>query len=337
VGSRHKDEAFGDSFELPPDQAYCETCAAIASIQWNWRLLLLTGEARFAELLERTLYNGFLAGLGLDGMSFFYVNALQTRTPIGRQPWYQCACCPPNVMRLLASLGHYIATSTDSGVQVHQFVSGRLAADLPAAGALKLEMVTGYPDDGAIRLQVIEAPGGVAEIAVRVPAWADTVSATVNGHPAPGEPGDDHYLRVQRSWVPGDELAVEFPLRIRTVHPDPRIDAVRSCVAFERGPLVYCVEGVDMPGAGGLRDVSVPRGVQPSERRGVDVTGDAVVALRLPGEIAAMDGRGWPYHDGAPDPGGSGRGTHELTAIPYYARANRGPTEMRVWLPLTPT
>jgi uncharacterized protein len=336
VGSRHKDEAFGDRFELSPDHAYCETCAAVASIMWNWRLLLVTGEGRFADLLERTLYNGFLSGLGGDGTSFFYVNALQARISAGRQHWYQCACCPPNIMRLLASLGHYIATCTDAGVQVHQFVSGRLAAELPAAGTLELEMVTGYPYDGAVRLRVTEAPGGDAELAVRVPPWATTVSATVNGRPENSDPGEDRYLRVRRSWAAGDELIIEFPLRIRTIHPDSRIDAVRSCVAFERGPLVYCLEGVDAPRAG-LENSSVPRGVEPSERHGVDIAGQPVVALSLPAEVAVMDGRGWPYHDGAPDPGVSGRGPHELTAIPYYARANRGLTEMRVWLPLTPS
>ena len=134
VGSRHKDEAFGDPFELPPDRAYCETCAAIASIMWNWRLLLVTGEARFAELMERTLFNGFLAGTGLDGRSFFYVNPLQARQPAARSPWYYCACCPPNVMRLMASLEHYLATASDDGVQVHQYASGRVRSELgPAA------------------------------------------------------------------------------------------------------------------------------------------------------------------------------------------------------------
>ena len=122
VGSRHKDEAFGDRFELPPDRAYCETCAAIASIMWNWRMCLITGEARFAELVERTLYNGFLSGWGLDGRCFFYVNPLQSRGGKARQPWYYCACCPPNLMRLVASLEHYVASHSGSGLQLHQFV-----------------------------------------------------------------------------------------------------------------------------------------------------------------------------------------------------------------------
>ena len=127
IGSRHDGESFGDPYELPPDRAYCETCAAVASIMWNWRLLLLTGEARYADLLERTLYNGFLSGLGLDGTSFFYVNPLQSREPATRRAWYNCACCPPNVMRLLATLKHYTTTRTDAGVQIHQYMPGRIS------------------------------------------------------------------------------------------------------------------------------------------------------------------------------------------------------------------
>ena len=155
VGSRHKDEAFGDAYELPPDRAYCETCAAIVSIMWNWRLLLVTGHAVYAELMERTLYNGFLASVGLDGRSFFYVNPLQAREPSARQAWYECACCPPNIMRLLASLQHYIATRTEQGVQVHQYATGRIRSE-QAAGALEIAVTAGYPYDGTI---AIRCPG----------------------------------------------------------------------------------------------------------------------------------------------------------------------------------
>jgi uncharacterized protein len=334
VGSRHKDEAFGDPFELPPDQAYCETCAAIASIMWNWRMLLVTGESRFADLIERTLYNGFLSGLGLDGASFFYVNALQARTPIGRQPWYQCACCPPNIMRLLASLGHYVATVTDAGVQIHQFTGGRLGADVPGTGKLELEMATGYPYEGALRLRVLGAPAGHAELAVRVPAWAGTVSATLNGRRLTSEPGDDRYLRARRVWAAGDELYVEFPLRVRVIHPDRRIDAVRSCAALERGPLVYCVEGVDVPGADGLADIWLHRGAEPAERSGVEVAGERVAALSVPGQVGPGHAPAWPYNHGGPGLSDGQLGARELTAIPYHARANRGDTAMRVWIPL---
>ena len=169
---------------------------------------------------------------------------------------------------------------------------------------------------------------------MRVPGWAPGVSATLNGKPAPSEPGTDQYLRVRRSWEPGDELTVEFPLPVRTIHPDPRIDAVRSCVAFERGPLVYCFEGMDVPGGDGLRGVSLPAAAKPSERHGLDVAGQSVTALSVPGQASATQRRGWPYSPQAPADGAAGPSTPvELTAIPYYARANRGDTDMRVWVP----
>jgi hypothetical protein len=346
TGSRHKRESFGDRYELPPDRAYCETCAAIASVMWNWRMLLATGEARFAALTERTLYNGFLAGLGLDGATFFYVNPLQARSPIRRQPWYQCACCPPNVMRMLASIGHYAATSTATGVQIHQFMAGRLRAGLPGAGDVELEMTTGYPYQGEIAVRLLVAPDGPADLAVRVPDWAAGAEVTLNGHAHGAEPGDDQYLHIRRAWTAGDELAVRFPLAPRTVRPSPLIDAVRGCLAFERGPLVYCFEDADLPGsaAGGqdgadrLTGVSVPGAARATEVPGLRVGGHEVTGLSVPGTTGPAREPRWPYGGGQPAgadaqtaPGQEG-GT-ELTAIPYYAWANREPGGMRVWIP----
>jgi hypothetical protein len=348
TGSRHKRESFGDRYELPPDRAYCETCAAIASVMWNWRMLLATGEARFAALAERTLYNGFLAGLGLDGATFFYVNPLQARSPVRRQPWYQCACCPPNVMRMLASIGHYAATSTDDGVQIHQFMAGRLRASLPGAGDVELEMTTGYPYQGAIAVRLLVAPDGPADVAVRVPDWAAGAEVTLNGHGHGAELGDDQYLHVRRAWTAGDELTVSFPLAPRTVRPSPLIDAVRGCVAFERGPLVYCFEEAGLPGSAAdgpagsgadrLTGASVPAGARAAEAPGLRVGGHEVTGLTVPGTAGPAREAGWPYGGGPVAGAGAGTGSGEaagtvLTAIPYYAWANREPGGMRVWIP----
>jgi DUF1680 family protein len=359
TGSRHDRESFGDRYELPPDRAYCETCAAIASIMWNWRMLLVTGQARFAALIERTLYNGFLSGLGLGGTSFFYVNPLQARSPIRRRPWYQCACCPPNVMRLLASLGHYMTTTTDTGLQIHQFATGRLRAELPAAGTLELDLATGYPYQGDLELRVTTAPGGEADLAVRLPGWATTATATLNGHAHPADPADDHYLHFRRTWTPGDELTVSFPLTPRTIRPLPQLDAVRGCVAFERGPLVYCFESADLPptapadpatdpadpaasraaaapaadapAAGtSLAGVSVSPGATPTLHSTLTIAGHQVQPLTVPGSLASTREPGWPY-TGTPTSQTSLATT--LTAIPYYAWANRTPGHMRIWLP----
>jgi hypothetical protein len=334
IGSRHKDEAFGETFELPPDRAYCETCAAIASIMASWRLLLVTGESRFADLMERTLANGFLSGLGLDGRSFFYVNPLHARTQAARESWYECACCPPNIMRLLASLDHYVATTTADGLQVHQFVTGELRAQLPAAGAVTVQVESGWPDSGDLSFHITETQGDSWDLAVRVPAWETGLTVAVNGQSWPAEPAGDGYLHLRRAWSAGDKADVTFGLGVRAVRPDPRVDAVRACAAFERGPLVYCVESPDLPDGVGLDDVAVAAVSAPVATATLDVAGHQVTALTLPG-LAFTAGRGttWPYRARQQRPAPAGV---PLRAIPYYAWANRGASEMRVWIPELP-
>lgn len=342
IGSRHKDEAFGDAYELPPDRAYCETCAAVASIMWNWRLLLLTGEAVYAELMERTLYNGFLASVGFDGTSFFYVNPLQSREPATRQAWYDCACCPPNIMRLLASLEHYAATQTAEGVQLHQYLPCRIRTARGGAGPFELAVTTGYPFEGTVAIRVVAAPLEVEEIALRVPTWSRDARCTLNGRRVPAEPCEKGYLRLRRQWSVSDEIALELPMRVRAVGAAHEIDAVRGCVAFERGPLVYCLEGIDLPKGASLNGVSVDASAVPREEKGFDIAGQSVVALNLDGRTVQSRSR-WPYGE----PVATSRGglsitsqsdlqerAVEMRAIPYYAWGNRGTTQMRVWIPV---
>ena len=332
MGSRHEDESFGEAFELPSDRAYCETCAAIASIMWNWRLCLVTGQARFADLIERTLYNGFLSGWGLDGKSFFYVNPLKD-TGGERKPWFWCACCPPNIMRLVASLEHYVASHNDRGVQLHQIAQMTLNQPL-AGGVFALEVSTGYPFDASATVQIRQAPDIEVDLAVRVPAWAPGASVALNGRPAPSEPDGSGYLHVRRAWRAGDEMALTFPAPVRVTRPDPRIDAVRSCVALERGPLVYCVEstGPECPSLDGLELATAGRAYREQQ---LDIAGEPVVVFRGQAKKrpAVPVNPALPYH-------GAGTGERalpaeaaEVSAIPYFAWANRGKAEMRVWLP----
>jgi uncharacterized protein len=332
VGSRHKDEAFGDRFELPPDRAYCETCAAIASVMWNWRMCLITGESRFAELIERTLYNGFLSGWGLDGRSFFYVNPLQSRGGRARQPWYYCACCPPNLMRLVASLEHYVATRTADGLQVHQFAPATIRQHL-ASGWLGATVETPYPREGWLVLRVDEAPAGDADIAIRAPSWAPDITVELNGVAQTIEPSPDGYLHLRRCWGPGDELSVSFPLQPRVVRPDPRIDAVRGCAAIERGPFVYCFESLEADGEP-LDDVRVVVSPADFREQNTQVAGETVVELSCSARrLPPRDGSSWPYYEHEPA-GSDGSREVRLAAIPYYAWSNRGPSYMRVWAPI---
>ena len=257
LGSRWDGEAFGDPFELPSDEAYCETCAAIASIQWSWRLLLATGDARYADLIERTLYNGFIAGVSTSGDEYFYVNALQVRSDaepsdsrsaaLGRHAWYDVACCPPNIMRTLSSLQCYLATRDGAGVQIHQYASGRIRADLPG-GSAEFAVATEYPWSGTVQIDVTQATGAEFELALRVPAWCQSATVTVirdGSAEVVAASGPGEYTRLTRPWAVGDHVRLDLAMPPRLTVADDRVDAVRGCVAIERGPLVYCLEQTD--------------------------------------------------------------------------------------------
>ena len=338
LGAHHQDEAFGDPYELPPDRCYGETCAAIASVMWNWRMLLATGEPRYADLLERTLYNGFLAGLALDGAGYSYVNPLHVRDehhdPVERgarrQPWYECACCPPNVMRLLASLHHYLATTDDGGLQIHQYATGRFAADVDGAGRVAVEVRTGYPLDGRVEIEVSEPGAGEWTLSLRVPAWCEGARLTAGGDeldPAPGA-----FARVRRAWRAGDRVVLDLPMAPRLTTPDPRIDAVRGCLAIERGPLVYCVEAADVPGAR-VDDVVLDPAAPLGGVDRPDVLG-GIVAVRAGGRRQPREGAGepWPYAPAGAAGAATGAAA-ELEAVPYAMWGNRGAGGMRVWIP----
>jgi DUF1680 family protein len=344
VGTHHKDEAFGDAFELPPDRAYCETCAAIGVVMWSWRLLLATGECRYADVIERVLFNGFMVGLSLKGDTYFYVNPLHVRAErsdpedgrgrAARSGWFDIACCPPNVMRTLASLQHYFATTTDTGIQLWQFAPSYLSIDA-SGGRLELAVDTDYPLSGNVAVRVEAAPPGPFEIALRVPAWAEGATGTVRSSElsetsGPLEPG--HLWRTSRSWRPGDVLVIELPMGSRAIHPHPRIDAVRGCVAFERGPLVYCVEEIDAGSADRLEALRIPTGISlvPTE---ASIGDEPLVTLKGSAKLVVTDDENsFPYRTETwhHRPTTSA----ELCLVPYFAWGNRRPGEaMRVWLP----
>lgn len=328
VGARHEGEAFGEPFELPPDRAYAETCAAIASVQWSWRMALLTGETRYSDLVERTLYNGFLSGVALDGDRWLYVNPLQVRddheTRTGdqaprRTPWFSCACCPPNVMRLLASLPHYVASGDADGLQLHQYATGSYTTcatdDSDSAGvggAVTVE--TDYPWKGRVTVTVDAAPTDRDwTLSLRIPSWCAefTVAAPDRQDRTDTDRG---WFRIRRRWLPGERVVLDLALDVRLTEPDPRVDAVRGCLAIERGPLVYCLEGVDQRSALRLDEVTLaPDARLVTEHR-----------PELLGGVTVVTTTGHRRSDGTPTP---------LTAVPYHAWANRDDGAMRVWIP----
>jgi len=335
LGSRHSGESFGQPFELPNETAYCETCAAIGNVMWNWRLLLATGEARFADEIERALFNGFLSGISLAGDRFFYVNPLLSRgrdevlsrTAVERLEWWRVACCPPNVMRMLASLNQYVATSNAAGVQVHQYASARVTA-----GSVRLSVATEYPWDGNVSLTVEATSGDVWRLALRIPAWSSDVSVRVNGESVevPVAPGS--YVELDRAWRPGDQVELSLDVRPRLVAAHPSIESTTGCAAIQRGPLVYCIEQADHVGHDVL-DIALDSAVALKSDWQADVLG-GVMTVGTRG--LARDHGAW--HGQLYQPLTSVRpaaGTPvEVRAIPYYAWANRGPGGMRVWIPL---
>lgn len=337
-GARQLKEAFGEGYELPSDQAYNETCAAVASIHWSWRLLLATGEARFADLIERTLHNVFAASVSLDGLEFFKGNPLQRRhdheqvigDPRYRGGWFWSACCPPNVTRLMASLGHYVATVDAETLYLQQYTDSELSADL-AAGALGLTVRTDLPWQGEVMITIDRAPEAECGIALRLPSWSERTSLSVNGEPVPVQPDARGYLVLRRAWRAGDTVRLDLDLTPRMVTPHPKIDAVRGSVAFERGPLVYCFEQADQPAGVDLERLRLAADPVITDRPVDDHPGIGRTVL-LDVAAAELDDApgGLPYFS---KPAELAERPVTATAIPYFQWANRDRLPMRVWLP----
>lgn len=333
MGSRHFDESFGDAYELPPDRAYAETCAAIADVHWSYRMLLADGGSRYADAIERALLNAVAASVSADGRSFFYSNPLHLReghreeenAPSRRTPWYSCACCPPNIARLVASLHAYLATATDDTLRVHLY--GAATIEVPEhLGAGTVRVDTAYPADGRVLVEVDGALTG--SLALRVPGWATGVRVTVDGTPLAATTRDDLPLDDGYLVLPAGTRRVELDLAMpaTAVGAHPRVDAVRGSVAIVRGPVVYCVEQADHPDGPSVEDVRLRAGAALTV-----VPGDDPLP-RIAAEGLAADAADGPlYRPGTDVPAGR---PVRLTAIPYAQWGNRAPGAMRVWLPL---
>jgi DUF1680 family protein len=319
LGSRWDGEAFGDPYELPPDIAYAETCASIGAVQWAWRRLLATGEVHYADGIERLLFNGFISGVSLSGEEFFYVNALQVRSdavpddhrqPVnGRQQWFHTACCPPNVMRTVAQLGGYLATTGNNSLTIHQYATTTLDD-----GGRRLTVETDYPWDGRITVAVDGTDDSEWTLGLRVPDWC--VGATLTEPDGTTRDVPTGYAQVTRRWSPGDRVVLDLPMPVRLTAGHPRVDAVRGCRAIERGPLVYAVEQVDVSDGIAVDDLQLAT-TNPAElavEARPDLLGGCVV---VSGAAMTIDGT-------------LGR----FTAVPYCLWANREVGPMRVWLPL---
>ena len=329
-GARFVGESFGEAYELPSDRCYCETCAAIASMMWNWRLLLATGEARYADLLERSLYNGFLSGVSLDGWRYFYVNPLQSRGGIERPEWYGCACCPPNVMRQIAAVSHYVATVAEAGVQIHQYMPAVVKAVTGHGSNVVLRVETHYPWDGHVGVTFEQTDGSMWNLALRIPGWCEGAGVKVNGENA-AQPGAGSYATAQRIWQTGDVVELDLPMAPRLTEPHPRVDAIRGSLAIERGPLVYCLESADQEPGLNLLDVCIAPNARMQAEWQEGLLGGVVV---IETQGAVVDVSEWTDRLYRPVAAKSlPQREVPLKAVPYYAWANRGAGAMRVWIP----
>ena len=339
IGSTNRGEAFGANYELPNMSAYCETCAAIGDVYVNYRLFLLHGESKYYDILERTLYNGLISGVSLDGGAFFYPNPLESMGQHQRQPWFGCACCPSNISRFIPSLPGYIYAVNNKDVYVNLFMGN--TADLTVGGkSVTIRQETQYPWDGDIEVNIDKNKAGEWTLKVRIPGWVrnQTVpsdlyfytnnvhpeySITVNGEDGEGSVTEDGYYSVTRKWKNGDIVRIHFDMLPRTVKANSKVEADQGFVAIERGPIVYCAEWPDND-----FDIMAALVNQNPEMSVSD------------GEINASSGGSYPIKTITTDAqvlglDSSGRLTADdvkMKLIPYYAWNHRGAGKMRVWL-----
>jgi DUF1680 family protein len=332
AGSRWEGEAFGADYELPNDRAYTETCAAIGSVMWNWRMLNLTGEAKYADLLETTLYNAVISGLSLDGTHYFYQNPLADRGSHRRQPWFGCACCPPNIARLLASLGGYFYSVTPNAIYTHLYATGTATLPMPDGGCVTLSQQTDYPWDGTVEISVLANSSAAGSLFIRIPYWADNATVSIDGKPFAAEIEPQSYFEIPLPAA-GSIVRLTLPMTIERVESHPHVLGNLGRVALQRGPLFYCLEQADHAEAD-VWDIYLPDEVEltaehrPDLLNGVTVLHGACLRRDTPdaewAEALYATFRRLQRSD---------LSTVEITAIPYYAWANREPGPMQVWIP----
>jgi len=349
LGTRFIGEAFGDKFELPPDLVYGETCATIGNVMLAWRLLMVTGESRFADAIERGMYNLVAASTSAERTSFFYNNPAQRRVksaaappdealdraeaPGTRPVWFACSCCPSNIMRMVASFGCYVATHNDAGIQLHQFLPATIALPIGDA-AVTLTVVTGYPVDGRVLVTVDDSPEREWTLSFRQPDWADSVELQVNGQAVQAAVNERGYIDITRNWVIGDTVTLSLPMAPRLTLPHPAADALRGTVTIERGPLVYALESPDQADGVDFDHIELVTSEPLHEEIVDDFLGTRVAIVHATGlarDDSAWKGSGWRTLGSEPEVTGKRVG---LTAIPYFLWANRGPSTMRVNLPV---
>lgn len=327
VGSRHDGEAFGENYELPNLTSYNETCAAIANVYWNHRMFLLHGDAKYIDVLERSLYNGVISGVGLDGKTFFYPNPLEcdlkyhfNRGSLTREPWFDCSCCPTNLCRFMPSIPGYIYAENEGDIYVNLFVSSDTRVT-SGNKSVEISQTTNYPWEGNVRLVINPESATTFCLNLRVPGWAEnqvvagnlysfadtskeSCKITINGEEATIEM-EKGYAKLNRQWKKGDVVEYSMPMTIKAVKSNDNVVTNKGLIALERGPIVYCFEGIDNPKIEQLKYSQNTNIIANHDNNLLN----GVTTLVL------------------------NNGIDSFTAIPYYAWNNRGATLMKTWIP----
>ena len=342
----HVHEAFGDEYFMPNRKCYCETCANIGLAMWNWRMLNITGEAKYADIVERVFYNAGISGLGLDGDTFLYTNVLRRfgqEVPLLRsdrhERWKHRVgyCCPPQLARTVAMMHGYVYSTSDAALWVHLYGSNVLETKLPDGASIRLRQDTRYPWEGDVRLTVEETSGEKPfTLNLRIPQWARGATIRINGKAADATVASGSYAALRRKWNVGDIVELTLPMQPRLLQANPLIEETRGQVAVMRGPIVYCLESVDLSEGVDAMNVRLPRNIELTARFVPDLLG-GVTALE--GQAVYSESEVWPdspYDSQAlyREIGRTKSRPLPVRLIPYHVWLNRGVSQMTVWLPL---
>lgn len=329
-------QSYGRAFQLPNSTAHNETCANIGNMLFNWRMLQVSGDARYADILETALYNSVLSGVSLDGKRFFYTNPLRIsndfpytlRWPKERQEYISCFCCPPNTVRTLVEAQNYSYSLSDEGVWCHLYGGSELHTPY-RNGHLKIKQNTNYPWEGTISLSIEEVPEqSDFAIKLRIPAWFTSGTLKINGKKQAIRMQADSYAELKQNWKSGDAIELELDMQVQLLESNPLAEETRNQVVVKRGPIVYCLEGTDTGGSS-IDDILIPSNIQ-LKVVPYELAGSKVMALE--GRARVSEGGSWKnalYRRVTP-----ASATTRIRLIPYYAWGNREKTEMTVWMPL---
>lgn len=330
-------QSYGRAYQLPNSTAHNETCANIGNMLFNWRMLESTGDAKYADIVETALYNSVLSGVSLDGKRYFYTNPLRLsddfpytlRWPRERQEYISCFCCPPNTLRTICEAQNYAYTVSENALWCNLYGQSELTTKL-GKHDLEVSQVTGYPYDGKVMLTFRAVPKK-QEMAIhlRIPAWCDRATVKVNGEVVDVPVKANTYATLNRVWKKGDVVELDMEMRVKLMESNPLVEETRNQVVVKRGPLVYCLEGMDVADGRRIDDVLIPSTIQftPTE-----ITIDGSKMIALDGEARLMDEASWDnvlYREV-----GKADRTVKIRLIPYFAWGNRGKSEMTVWMPL---